>query len=176
MENLEFFASFINEGIYIVDLQKTPTESLKVEEPKVVYETPKVEKAQNETDTPFLGVDSEKLAVVVNYENTDWIPLKDKLVLEKILAAINLNIKSIALINLANTSITGYKDLLNSLKANNLIFFGTENAFNEGSKKDEVIAYNSRKLLFTTDNITRIAMSKELKKVLWKNLKLMFLD
>jgi hypothetical protein len=93
MENLEFFASFINEGIYIVDLQKTPTESLKVEEPKVVYETPKVEKAKTKQTSPFLGVDSEKLAVVVNYENTDWIPLKDKLVLEKILAAINLEHK-----------------------------------------------------------------------------------
>lgn len=174
MSHLDFYADFLNEGIYI--LQDENNLSV-IKEPDLTYQ--EVESnIGNEIskDIDFLGTNTENLAILVRYQNSEWIATKDKLVLEKILAAINLNLNNIALVNISRTSCTSFREISEKLSAKSIICFGLDPSFIERNENDKIVNIDSKNFLFTQHNLTEIAMSKDLKMILWKNLKQLFLQ
>ena len=169
-EELGFLASFLNEGIVIDDY---------LHQAKYPEDTPAVSKAEESeevfvSDILFKGNNSSKVAVCVLYENEEWITVRDKLFLEKILTAVGLSMETIALVNLKNSNYKSIIQIGERLKGNKIITLGIPSALVKDFPLNEISQKNGQDYLCINWNLTDIAMSKDKKNVLWKKLKSLF--
>ncbi|MBC8344454.1 MAG: hypothetical protein ISR55_01280 [Bacteroidetes bacterium] len=169
-DDLVFLASFLNEGL-IIDKYLDPYE---IEEEKEAIS--KVEEAEEAfvSDILFKGSNSSKVAVCVQYSDEEWISVKDRLFLDKILVAVGLSLESIALINLHNTQKKNISQVGEKLPENKIIAFGLSSSLVQDFPKNKITHKNGQDYLCVDWSLTDIAMSKEKKNVLWKNLKSLF--
>ncbi|MBT4340184.1 MAG: hypothetical protein HOD63_16460 [Bacteroidetes bacterium] len=168
--DLNFLASFLNEGV-IIENSNTQYQKVsetaplaKVEQPEEVYVA----------DILYHGSNSSKVVFCVHYENEEWITGKDRLFLEKILGAVGLSLNSIALINLHNTSYKSILQVGKKLSDSTIISLGLPSHLVRDFNTNEVDIKNDQSYLCLAWGLTEIAMDKDKKNILWKNLKKIF--
>ena len=166
-----FYASFLNEGIVISDqvIKKEVNDMEEVaseiaEEPEEVYFS----------DIIFKGTNSSKVAILVNYEQEEWITVKDRLFLERILEAVHLRLESVALINMHKSGFSSVEQVGKKLPENRIIALGLDPGQTASLNKNEITVINNQHYLCMQWSLSEIVMSKDMKNLLWKNLKQLF--
>ena len=166
-----FLASFLNEGVYVLE-EKTeppikviePPPPVKVEETKEPY-TPDIE---------YSGDTKNGIAILVDYPTEKYILLKDKIILEKILKAVNLSMEEVALVNIYKSQLNDIKQLCLQLKVNKGIGFGLTHPVFATLKKDSLIKSDNIDMILCNESLTLLAENREKKAILWANLKSLF--
>ena len=167
-----FLSNLLNEGIYVIDEKDE-----KKHNPNYVSE--EKENLVKESATPyksveFIGENKKSTAILVEYKDTRWITEKDKMVLQKILTAVNHDFNDIALINVNQLQNSDVDQIIEKIECKNIIGFDINKSFIKNLITDKLQTIGKTKTLFTSFNLTEIAMSKEKKRILWTNMKEMF--
>lgn len=191
MDNSELYKHiFDDDELYLVD---TPQfEGNSIQEPEVTYETksePKeVKESVIESTTPtqekdpevvkkeiiqFKGSNNKGVAIIVNYDNEEFINSADEAFLLKILAAVQLSNEDVAIINKAN-NLNLTLEGLNELNCRSCLVFGV-NALQGNNPNYRPQAINNITTLFCS-NLTSIQSNVEEKKLLWSALQKIFLN
>ena len=175
-EKMSFYSLLFDEEIYyIVDDLKT---SLQTEEIDTSFTLEPASSAESLddvfSDVVYLGNNASKLCLLVYYPGEEWIIVRDKLFLEKILASVHLSFDKTALINIAGLGSKRFTDIHQRMPGNNFIGFGLPVTFTEKFPTDTMFRHQGSKIIFSASGLTDIAMDKNKKSVLWKNLKEMF--
>jgi hypothetical protein len=161
-----FLSNFINEGIYITNGHKINASEDESNDTTIKETGTEI---NENTKLCFSGQNFKKVCVVVDYPHHESIIPKDALILERILASVNLTFEDIALVNQSKSRIQP-EDIPYHLETQKLIAFGIKNM----KQYNQVEFRKDLKLLYCPDNLSNLAMSKEKKIILWQNLKDMF--
>ena len=78
------------------------------------------------TDWKFLGENKKKTIIVVNYDSAEIIPDKRLAFLTKLLAACNLNLADVAILNFHNYKSSDFDNILAHFKPKVVILFDTD--------------------------------------------------
>lgn len=167
-----FLSNLLNEGIYVIDEKEEKKHNQN-------YVSEGKENRVKESATPyksveFIGENKKSTAILVEYKDARWIIEKDKMVLQKILAAVNHDFNDIALINANQLQNSDVDQIIEELECKNIIGFDINKSFIKNMTTDKLQTIGNTKILFTSFNLTDIAMSKEKKRILWTNMKEMF--
>ncbi len=172
-----FLSLFLEEGIYVVE-QKTEKAEESVEETIIVEPN---EEEQHEEESleeskllDHFGNNKKSFAFLLDYECEEHISIKDKLVLDRVIAAVNLTYEDIAIINLSKYNIHQFNDLHNLLQNKYYIGFKLSSNFRMEYPQNELQKLQDATLIFLDFSIAEMAMSKEQKMILWKSLKEIF--
>ena len=193
---------FFNEGIYrLGEEENKVTEAVKIPDHKTpvieekayppldvisvaeasentppVFQKPVVpEKIVDTNKIPeFFGGNKKGVAILVNYRDERWIYFKDKIILEKILESVKLKFDDVALINTYYFKPKTTEELTDLLQVSKIIGFGINDPFVKSLKRDEPEKTASASVFLMDSNLNEIAMNVDQKRILWKNLKLMF--
>lgn len=191
MDNSELYKHiFDDDELYLVDSPEAESNSL--QEPKVKYEAKseveeKVESVAEEvTPTPvtennteevkadkepikFKGANNKSIAILVNYENEEFINAAEEAFLLKILAAVQLSKDDVAIIN-SQVELTD----LQNLNIKTCLVFG-ENILGDQTSKYQSQIMADINVLFCS-NLNTIQSNVEEKKLLWSALQKIFLN
>lgn len=170
-DELSFLANFLNEGIYFINDEIETTSKVEESSVQLVVED-KMPLVESNID--FFGKNNKQLCILVDYDNDEWIMPKDKMVLQKILVAVDHSFDDVSLINVNRIPDHNLENITNAIPCKRVICFGINENLAGDYEKDKVIDTVGCKLLFCSDSLTTIAMSKQKKTVLWNNLKEMF--
>jgi hypothetical protein len=77
-------------------------------------------------DWKYLGENKKKTLVVVNYDEAVHIPDKQLSFLTKLLAACNLNLADVAILNFHNYRSSGFENIINYFKPKVVLLFSIE--------------------------------------------------
>lgn len=171
IDELSFLANFLNEGIYVVN-DNIETDLKEEKDPEI--STVKEPEPVIDHEIEFFGENKKQVCIIVDYDNDEWIIPKDKLVLQKILTAVDLSFDDIALVNVNRLPDYDLEKIINLIPNAKVISYGISESLTLDIEKNKVITDDNRQLLCCSDSLTSIAMSKQKKTVLWNNLKEMF--
>lgn len=161
-----FLANFLNEGIYLTNGHKIRSQGKNEIQPD---EGESLTICAEPEQLTYSGSNNKKVCVIVDYPHHNSIIPKDALILERILASVNLTFDDIALVNHARNNIHP-EEIPSRIETEKLIAFGVRNM----KGYNQVQFSKHLKALYIPDNLTTLAMSREKKVLLWQNLKVMF--
>ena len=72
----------------------------------------------------YMGGNKKQSLVVVNYDNSEFLPDKQLSFLLKLLAACNLNLDDVAIMNFKNAEASQFNDIINDLCPTAVLLFG----------------------------------------------------
>jgi len=193
-EEKAFLAHFLDEEIYIIDevasVQETSvkqpvnTEPIIQEvakevpakdtarEPKLEYQTPKVEKEISPAvSLIYEGRNDKGILLILNDISTE-----EKAFLEKVLGAVKLTLNDCAMLELSKNNSTEHKALIEEFKCKTILNLGVEQQlpFLQGINNYKINFVADKKAL-KTDNLKAIMADVAKKKQLWESLKQLFL-
>jgi hypothetical protein len=191
-EEKAFLPHFIDEEIYIIDevvsvetapiqqesavisneqeIKEEPVKPI-AEEPKQIYEAPKVEEVVRPTfELTFNGQNTKGVLLLVNN-----ISAEERAFLEKVLGAVKLTMNDCALLSLSQNNSTEHQKLIENFKCKTIINLGGQPLpFLQGIKNYKINFLADKKVLIT-DDLTSIMADVAKKKLLWESLQLLFL-
>lgn len=179
MDSNPFFAAFLDEGIYYVTESKAPYDhTLEQVADQKPEGKPQMESSHETVAKPrqidYLGENKKQFTFVVNYNGEDHIIPKEQKVLHNVMAAVNLTLADVAIINLFRHRITSFEQLHEILHNRTYIGFGLPQAFFSQGTNQQFKDVNGAKLLLLDFSITQMSADKNLKRILWKNLQNLF--
>ncbi len=162
-----FYKAFINEHLYLVNEP----------EGSPAYPAAKNEEITEEPIHELLSLTGNKRAetlLLFNYGKAATIPENDKIFVNQVLKAVNLNFDEVAWLNVAHDPGFSWEALLEVCRAKNIIAFGLEEFMLPAKiAEGEIHIYNSRKIL-CAGQLSEISMNKSQKKLLWDGLKQLY--
>jgi len=176
MEKLtaEALKHIFDEPIYVVGGAGAIENPMAIEknvDPEIITTAPEVQEPIAEYTLPELRGDySSKTLVIVDYENEQYISEEDQVFLLKVLAAVNLNLTRVGILN-AHAGL--FEKDLDQLKPKTILTFGSFAPFETAQKYSPTKALGAN--LLVCHSLAEIAEAKELKISLWNALKVMFL-
>jgi len=169
LPSMEFLSSFIDEEIYVIKEKPPiiiqPQKPIIMGEPVPVYGSFVID---------FMGDNLKKVVVLVDYENERYIPANDKALLLKILEAVRLDLPDIALVNLHKQSDITLENLTQELKPVKIVGFGMNSLFTSGFPSEKIQRINETQIIYFPYSLTAVSDNIEFKKVIWRNLKILF--
>jgi hypothetical protein len=160
--NKAFFQSLFPEGIYVIpeEVKQTMRED--------VDKTPDFE-------LKYLGENKQKILILVEDPEAEFINERDKEFLSKVLGAVKLTFNDVALLNTYNNSDLTYSYLSDKINFRKLIIFGKEpNDLDDSSLVKYKIAIKIDVEILHADMLAEIQDDKNKKIKLWEELKKLF--
>lgn len=158
-----FLAQFLNEGIYRIkeDSQKpVPYPGIEKESETKKVNEPGVEKI------PHFGENSEHILLLLSYKKNTSIIIKDKLFLKNILTAINLDFKSVAVVNVQWVQ-QPFHALVERFDPAYVLAFGvSDNYFSFETREYEWVKTGGLQVAVYSP-LYEIASSRQMKRKLW---------
>jgi hypothetical protein len=160
--NRSFFQSFYPEGIFVIPEKSNPVVPLEIEKEQVF-------------DVKFYGGNKQKILILVEDVEAEFIGEKDKEFLGKVLGAIKLTYNDVALVNTFKNSSLSFQDYLNQIDFTKLILFGKEpvGLTDSGILKYKISTKGDVEILHA-DILSEIQDDKNKKVKLWEELKKFF--
>ncbi len=122
----------------------------------------------------FFGQYRQKILILVTYPNQKNLIPKDQMVLERILAALGISFDDVAIVNVEKAQLT-FNEIQEQMGWHKLIAFGVKHDFIPFEvPENELTSLENGEKIFLAPNIAEIAASKNLKRMLWQNLKTLF--
>ncbi len=175
MPDKEFLRGFIDSDIYLINDDEVPEQ--KQEEKEIIIperENSFVEEPESNyepTKLVFSGGNDKGIAVVINDPETESINLEDETLLLKILSAVNLSIKDVAIINIAKQNNTDLNKILSLPCTKGIIFDSSTTLLNS----DKYSLMTEEGVFFKASSLREIAKDVNEKKLLWETLKKVFI-
>jgi hypothetical protein len=139
-------------------------------------ENPDTEKQQLNSEWKYLGQYKKNILLIVNYENTTYLPDGPLNFLTSVLGACKLNLGDIAILNRAHVPSNLYKNIQEKFKSTHIILFGTTPAEVEmpvNFPEFQVQPFNNC-IFLHTPRLEQMEADKVLKSKLWVCLRKMF--
>ena len=160
--NRSFFQSFYPEGIFVIPEKSKTVLTLEIEKEQVF-------------EVKFYGGNKQKILILVEDVEAEFISEKDKEFLGKVLGAIKLTYNDVALINTFKNSSLSFQDYLNQINFTKLILFGKEP---KGLTESGILKYKISTVgdveILHADILSEIQDDKNKKVKLWEELKKLF--
>jgi hypothetical protein len=121
----------------------------------------------------YLGDNKKKTLIIVRYDNTVHLPDKQLSFLTKLLAACNLNLGDVAILNFHNHEPTQFNEIINYFKPKSVLLFDTkptEFGMPMNFPDFQVQAYKDA-VFVSSPSLETIEPNKDLKGKLWACLK-----
>ena len=172
-ENISFLKYIYQDDLFIIDeiKESNANAAVKSDEPEQTTETTpsKVEESKPVT---FFGRNANRLLILVNEPDNDYLNQRDFDFLMKIMeSGLNYSKNDFSLVNLAKWPI---KQVLEEIPYDYLLLFGEDKSIPTGSTTLYQISEKDGKKILLADALGSIEADVTKKKLLWSALKSMF--
>ena len=172
MENeiseMGFYSVFFNEEIYtnLVNSEEIIIDTMVKEEEQPEYRSQAIN---------FTGEYKKKVLIIIENENNTSLDDKDNEFLISVLNAVKLEFNDIALVNIASDKSLNLSKIFSELKPDKIFGFGLNDRFTDNNRTNIKTFVNKSPALFMTYSLKEISQNLAFKKILWANLKKIFL-
>ncbi|MEO1051268.1 MAG: DNA polymerase III subunit psi [Bacteroidota bacterium] len=163
---------FINEELYLIKGETTPSAteytSQEEEEPQELVEEPE----EKSIALKYKGENQKSILILVEYESYEFLHADQETLLVKILAAVQLTLADVAVVNMAATDV----EQMHTLNWQYVISFGVKNEeiFPAPDKMYDMVLEQDKKMILC-DPLHEIGLDNDKKRNLWSCLKSTFL-
>jgi len=181
MEDIAFLSLLFNEPIYVVEdisalatIAPTSTNSFTTNQQSTII--------QPSNDTPkalrFYGMNKNKVLIVVEIRTPDFLKTQEYLLLDKIMQSVLITMNEMAIVNLAETGVMKWEDILQRFAPEKLLLFGVSPlriGIRASFPINQPTLFEQTQIL-STHTLTDLGQAdKDKKMALWEGLKRLFL-
>ena len=155
-----FLQLFLTDNIYLIP------DSLSIENSYV-----------NELELKYFGQNKHKIAIIVNYKNSDFLKTSDFDFLLKIMKAVNLMLHELSIVNLSENKEVSFDQIKAKLSFDKLILFDVSfsTLLNENISRNLYTPFDYKNInVLMVENLTKIQSDVHKKRKLWTCLQNMF--